>query len=870
MNGIVLDQSAEVINASNTGSTEWAQSRMDGTQDLIDERQVALFDVFDQLSRLGGTERLEPPQLVVVGDQSCGKSSVLEAIGRFHFPVHAGLCTRFPTKLIMRRAVTERTELSIEPGKSRSDADRTRLLQFHERLSSSDGFAELMIKASRELGVLPSPTGGGVSGGFTDDVLVVKKQGPNLPLVNLIDLPGIFRVASNEQGEEGRETVEMLAKEHVKNKRNLVLLVVNAGGSLHGQLAPGFIQDIAKSDPGLAGRVIGVITNPDRVQFHEEYVRILNGSLTSSGLKILRWHVVKNQDKDKRAETLEQRDAGEAEFFRNEPDWRGVPDSQRGISALKATIKEGFWLHTKTSLPSLISEVETRIGRANARVVAHGEGRNTDRARLQYLHAIAKAFETYMQQACLGIYQNNCKEPHRVGETCEKHFFPAYGSEASEAGDRNLRATVRALNRTFASTMGKYGKTTVIMGEGDESDAEDSDDSGDGEDGEEATAGGGQGENEGNDGGGGAARDESRDGSEADGPSSKGSEAEVAETFPTQAILEQYYTPAVPDAVERGAFEIWVATQSVYWGGRGPSGAASETSYHGLFEHQSSKWGAISEQHLAAVWRFVDEFIQVALAAACPNEHVRLALRAHIVDPKLKLLKMTAACTLKNVLQCHARGNTGFYDGFLDAHHIRQQSATVSRGLRPVFQSLNMWLAENLVPLGGLNASDISRKVLDKFAGLVSQHLVVSLTAGLIRPDLLRGVEAASRLFDKLTERVAHGIETGDGAKTQRVLKMNLQHAASLILNVDMYYETSMMAFVGYVNALVVENGILNELPSAILTQAHIVEAEASLLEKIAGERPSDAMQREKDKGELAALKEALKTLNSYNDGYVG
>jgi hypothetical protein len=76
-----------------------------------------------------------------------------------------------------------------------------------------------------------------------------------------------------------------------------------------------------------------------------------------------------------------------------------------------------------------------------------------------------------------------------------------------------------------------------------------------------------------------------------------------------------------------------------------------------------------------------------------------------------------------------------------------------------------------------------------------------------------------------------------------------------------------MVAFVGYVNALVVENGILNELPSAILTQDRIVNAEAALLEKIAGERRSETLQREKDKGELKALEIALGTLRSYNDG---
>lgn len=36
---------------------------------------------------------------------------------------------------------------------------------------------------------------------FTDDVLIIEKQGPNMPLLSLADLPGLFRAERTEQDE---------------------------------------------------------------------------------------------------------------------------------------------------------------------------------------------------------------------------------------------------------------------------------------------------------------------------------------------------------------------------------------------------------------------------------------------------------------------------------------------------------------------------------------------------------------------------------------------------------------------------------------------------------------------------------------------
>lgn len=63
-----------------------------------DQRKV--MDIVDKLRRTGLNGIVELPQLVVCGDQSSGKSSVLEAITEIPFPRKENLCTRFATEVI--------------------------------------------------------------------------------------------------------------------------------------------------------------------------------------------------------------------------------------------------------------------------------------------------------------------------------------------------------------------------------------------------------------------------------------------------------------------------------------------------------------------------------------------------------------------------------------------------------------------------------------------------------------------------------------------------------------------------------------------------------------------------------------------------
>jgi hypothetical protein len=56
------------------------------------------------------------PQLIVVGDQSSDKGSVLESIAHISFPVGGGVCECFPIEVVLRRLDKRRLSMRILPG----------------------------------------------------------------------------------------------------------------------------------------------------------------------------------------------------------------------------------------------------------------------------------------------------------------------------------------------------------------------------------------------------------------------------------------------------------------------------------------------------------------------------------------------------------------------------------------------------------------------------------------------------------------------------------------------------------------------------------------------------------------------------------
>lgn len=87
---------------------------------------------------------------MVVGDQSSGKSSLLEALTGIQFPVASTLCTRFATQISFRRTFDEKITVTLIPSKDSDDARKEKLRSFSATVDvlTSDKFMELMEKVS--------------------------------------------------------------------------------------------------------------------------------------------------------------------------------------------------------------------------------------------------------------------------------------------------------------------------------------------------------------------------------------------------------------------------------------------------------------------------------------------------------------------------------------------------------------------------------------------------------------------------------------------------------------------------------------------------------------------------------------------------
>ena len=122
-------------------------------ESLQTKKEREVLDIVAQLRKCGLESVLSLPQLVVCGEQSAGKSSVLEALTKIPFPRNDNLCTRFATEIILHRATSNSLTIKVIPDSDRPAGEQESIKSFAESITNFGELPRVMADAMVVMGI---------------------------------------------------------------------------------------------------------------------------------------------------------------------------------------------------------------------------------------------------------------------------------------------------------------------------------------------------------------------------------------------------------------------------------------------------------------------------------------------------------------------------------------------------------------------------------------------------------------------------------------------------------------------------------------------------------------------------------------------
>ncbi|XP_055346696.1 uncharacterized protein LOC129594136 [Paramacrobiotus metropolitanus] len=322
-------------------------------------------DLFNQLQSVINVvgHGIDFPQIVVVGSQSDGKSSVLESIVKNGFlPRGTGVVTRTPIILQLR---------NIRPGEengqelatvSYPDPDNSGQQVREEHITDFGHVGPKIMQATERLA--------GNQKNIVDKPITVTLYSPNVPDLTLVDLPGLVENRQGDQPSNIKEQVEQLIRSYVQNPNAIILAVHPATSDLANSKSLNIAGEV---DPN-GQRTICVITKLDAADPSENKTDLLTGTdIANHHAKVLRTIGVINKssaDQNKPNWTANDQLNKEDRWFKTHyPRIAG----QHGTRQLSEFLAMVFREHIRKCLPALKAAVDEMVSENHGHLISLGE-----------------------------------------------------------------------------------------------------------------------------------------------------------------------------------------------------------------------------------------------------------------------------------------------------------------------------------------------------------------------------------------------------------------------------------------------------------------------------------------------------------------
>ncbi|KAH0544346.1 hypothetical protein FGG08_001487 [Glutinoglossum americanum] len=582
--------------------------------------RVRLLEIIDKFREYGIREDISLPQLVVIGDQSSGKSSLLEGLTGLPFPIASELCTRFATHIVFRRKPSseETIKVSIIPAPKSSDELKEELGKFEREVTelSASTFELLLDEAARHMG-LPGVHDSveDLETRFSDHVLRIELSGPSRSHLSFVDVPGLFHNPTKYQTLQDSAIIRGLIESYAQDTRTIIMAVMDARNNLANQE----VFRIAKSADPLRLRTVGIMTKCDAVQKGDEAAAIKVAQNQTERLNH-GWFCVRNRTTEeiKAGVTMEARNKNEADFFKNSP--FNVLDKKRtGVPALSIFLGKMLCDHVISEFPSLRQEISALCLESRKRMEELGPPCQTPQEQRAYLLKLAGSYQRRVEDALSGRYKMSGKHPSK------------------------LRMHIQNANDTFGEAMHTKGHSRKFRSTDEDM--------------------------------------ESEIAQRYDMSLVKCRLRRHRTPHPyTSSIVNRKYSQAASDDDTE---DIYVWIKDIYKDSRGPElpGHVNSSVLQNLFHQQTMNWVPISMEHVDSVSVKTLSAHEVLLAQSCADKPIRDKLRARL-KPFLERSVLRAKAELQRILDDEREGPLLTNNHYYADNLVAARSERVITGLK--------------------------------------------------------------------------------------------------------------------------------------------------------------------------------------------
>ncbi|KAJ7467527.1 P-loop containing nucleoside triphosphate hydrolase protein [Mycena latifolia] len=339
-------------------------------------RRKELLALMSRLRAVGAQGELDLPRIAVIGNQSAGKSSVVEAISGIKVPRDSGTCTRCPMECCLASAPEWACRISLRyefdaAGKRRPQAEVLKK-PFGGIISEKDE-VEVMLRRA-QLAVLDPRTAiptimkmgveelkekmqDGKTASFSKNVVCIDLEGPDLTDLQFVDLPGIIQNAT-------AESVRLVEEMVVENIRGncLILVAIPMTDDIENQKAMTLARE---QDPD------GVLTKPDLLSAGSTKSRALWLDVIEGRRHKLHhgYYCTRQPDDEERAKGITSPGARKTEiaFFARAAPWATSTQQQRfGTDNLITTLSHLLVNIIREKLPTIIQTANAHLEQCRA------------------------------------------------------------------------------------------------------------------------------------------------------------------------------------------------------------------------------------------------------------------------------------------------------------------------------------------------------------------------------------------------------------------------------------------------------------------------------------------------------------------------